>query len=177
MTRDRGALFRHWLARGLGGVTLFVLAGCAASPPGPMSDICYPPNGPVRPTLASKWRTAAGLICWPLDDGFAAPRQQVTLPPGTLLDRYGADNGRFLSFAGESYSARSLPYVCAAQPYSLFKVVRPLAVEIGQASPWFDDSGGAIQVQTSKTVGDLLKEKPSPLAKIPPVTPPSCGSD
>ena len=34
----------------------------------------------------------------------------------------------------------------------------PLPVKIGSAAPWFDEPGGAIQVQTDASAGQLLAD-------------------
>ena len=121
---------------------------------------CTPPverPGWVRPELAATWLDGGG-VRWPPDDGFRGAAVPIVLPAGVLLDRFGADGGRFLSPKGAAFRARALPSVCAGQPYSVFRVASPLPVWIGRAAGWFDEPGGATQVQTDATVAQLLAD-------------------
>jgi hypothetical protein len=126
-----------------------LLAGCA----GPVSR-----PGWVRGDLGAAWLTAAGEVRWPPEDGFRGAAVPIVLPAGVLLDRFGSDNGRFLSPKGAAFRGRALPSVCAAQPYSAFRVASPLPVWIGRAAAWFDEPGGATQVQTDASVAQLLAD-------------------
>ena len=125
-----------------------VLAGCAAPVERP---------GWVRPDLGASWLDGSG-VRWPPEDGFRGAAVPIVLPAGVLLDRFGADTGRFLSPKGAAFRARALPSVCANQPYSVFRVASPLPVWIGRAAAWFDEPGGATQVQTDATVAQLLAD-------------------
>lgn len=124
------------------------LAGCAA-PQRP---------GWVRPDLDPAWLADGGAVRWPPDDGFRGAAVPIVLPPGVLLDRFGADSGRFLSPKGAAFAARALPTVCATQPYSVFRTATPLPAWIGRAAPWFGEPGGATQLQTDATVRQLLDD-------------------
>jgi hypothetical protein len=73
-----------------------------------------------------------------------------------LLDRFGSTGGRFFSPLGAPYSARALPYVCAAQVYTVYRVHGPLEVQSGTAAPWFGEPGGAIQYKSDGTAAELL---------------------
>jgi hypothetical protein len=135
---------RAWWALWVG----LVLAGCA----GPVER-----PGWVRPDLDPAWVSGGG-VRWPPDDGFKGAAVPIVLPAGVLLDRFGPDTGRFLSPKGAGFRARALPTVCATQPYSAFRVALPLPVWIGRAAAWFDEPGGATQVQTDATVAQLLAD-------------------
>lgn len=134
----------RWMVLALAGW----VAGCAAPVERP---------GWVRPELAATW-LAEGGVRWPPDDGFRSAAVAMVLPAGVLLDRFGPDSGRFLSPKGAAFRARALPTVCASQPYSVFRVASPLPVWIGRAAAWFDEPGGATQVQTDATVAQLLAD-------------------
>lgn len=121
---------------------------------------CAPPverPGWVRPDLAATWLDGGG-VRWPPDDGFRGAAVPIVLPEGVLLDRFGSDGGRFLSPKGAAFRARALPSVCAGQAYSVFRVASPLPVWIGRAAGWFDEPGGATQVQIDATVAQLLAD-------------------
>jgi len=104
----------------------------------------------IRPDLAAKWFDASGNLLWPPNDGFAAPPAEATLPPGTLIDRYGSEGGRFFSPAHASYAGRALPYAQDKMPYTVYRVEAPLRVQAGTAAPWFDAPGGAVQYKTEE---------------------------
>ena len=67
-----------------------------------------------------------------------------TLAPGTLIDRFGPNTGRFVSPAGTPFSARGLPPEAALERFQAFEVLQPLNVEGSIASPAF---GGGLGVQ------------------------------
>ncbi|HEY1723721.1 MAG TPA: TNT domain-containing protein [Magnetospirillaceae bacterium] len=147
---------------------LVFLAACATQAP-------LPPD--ARPGLAAHWVKSDGNYDWPPDSGFAAPPTHETLPPDTLLDRFGSPRGRFLSPEGASYDSRALPYACTLEikQYHVYETVKPLSVSAGKAAPWFDEPGGAIQYMTDESVQQLLDEhaliepQPQPAA-------PSCAN-
>jgi len=66
-----------------------------------------------------------------------------TLRPGTLIDRYGSNFGRFVSPAGTPFSRRGLPPETALERFQTFEVLRPLDVEGSIASPAFGGGLGA----------------------------------
>jgi Tuberculosis necrotizing toxin len=134
----------------------------APSPPPPPPPLAstvpnhLPPG--VRPNLSARWLDPRGNLAWPPDDGFAAVPAGVVLPPGMLIDRFGATTGRFFSPKGASFDARALPYACETQVYTAYRVERPLYVWSGKAAEWFDEPGGATQFETDATVAQLLKD-------------------
>jgi hypothetical protein len=115
-----------------------------------------PPN--ARADLADEWFDPNGRYRFPDNDGFKGPPQEVTLAPGTLIDRYGQPGGRFLSPAGTPYEARALPYDRAKMDYYRYEVVKPLAVKAGEIVPWFDQPGGGTQYVTAISVGQLVTD-------------------
>lgn len=135
-------------------LALLFLAGCAGSPGG--TTPASLPDG-ARPDLSPKW-VHDGDYRWPPANGFDGPFAYLVLPPGVLLDRFGSDYGRFFSPKGATFDARALPTVCANLTYSVFKVTAPLPVRIGAAAPWFDEPGGATQVQTDASAAQLLAD-------------------
>ena len=50
-----------------------------------------------------------GSPIWPSNRGFAGNPTTIVLEPGTLIDRYGYDNGTFVSPKGTAYTERALP--------------------------------------------------------------------
>ena len=136
-------------------LVLLLLAGCATAP---AAAPAAPPTQALRPDLAAQWRDASGAIVWPSHDGFAATPVLLVLPPGVLIDRFGSDYGRFFSPKGAAYKARALPYVCASLVYRVYRTDQPLLVWTGTAAPWFDQPGGATQLETDATAAQLLAD-------------------
>lgn len=120
---------------------------------------CVPEHAPARPGLdPALWLNTDGSIYWPAQEGFYGRPAQVDLAPGTLLDRFGDQCGRFVSPKGEAYSARALPYACMAQSYTVYRVQTTLHVTAGKAEGWFDEPGGAEQYETPQPIYLLLQQ-------------------
>jgi hypothetical protein len=135
---------------------------CCGSPSTPS------PHRPWRGFFRSclRWRAAARAkptssaieSLW-----FQAPRRGFlggwakteTLKAGTVIDRYGAETGRFLSPGGTPFEARSLP--TGSGPLRAYEVAKPLEVQAGITAPAFGQSGLGIQYMTSKSVADLIR--------------------
>lgn len=145
--------------RRIAALFLLALAGCATAPAGspPVGSAASALPAGARPDLSKKW-VENGSFRWPPRDGFDGPVTYLVLPEGVLLDRFGSDYGRFFSPKGASFDARALPTVCPDLTYSVFRVTAPLPVRIGAAAPWFDESGGATQVQTDASAAQLLAD-------------------
>jgi hypothetical protein len=122
----------------------------------------------ARPDLGREW-VNGGEYRWPPGDGFAGPAVYILLTPGVLLDRFGAETGRFFSPKGATFRARALPMVCAELPYSVYRIARPLPVRIGAAAAWFGEFGGATQVMTDATAAQLVAD--GTLTRLTPETP------
>jgi len=102
-----------------------------------------------------QWVDNKAQITGPPNDGCAAAPESKTLAPGDMIDRYGPEGGSFFSPRGEGYRARAVPYVCAKMDYRVYRVARPLAVKSCNAAAWFDEPGGAVQLQTRDPVYKL----------------------
>ena len=94
---------------------------------------------------------------WPDMDGLWGPSTREVLRPGTLIDRYGGDGGKYFSPVGTSKKARSLP-PGAPRPLVTFEVLKPLEVEAGTIAPWYGEPGGGVQYRTRSTVRQLVDE-------------------
>jgi hypothetical protein len=78
-----------------------------------------------------------------------------TLQPGTVIDRYGAETGRFFSPGGTPLEARSLP--TGAGPLNTYQVLKSFNVQGGIAASAFGQAGGGVQYIASQTVSDLIE--------------------
>jgi hypothetical protein len=118
----------------------------------------------LNPDLGKEWTDAAGQLRWPPNDGCAAAPVRITLAPGTELDRYGSEFGRFFANPGVPWDARALPYDRTSMPYAVYVVRQPLVVETCAIAPWFGAPGLGVQyrtldnVQILKSVGVLVQK-------------------
>ena len=122
-----------------------LLSGCSTGGPPPVTSGL----SPLRETLNTRW------LRWPDDNGCAGPATAATLPPGTLIDRFGSEGGNYFSPRGESFGSRALPYVCERTAYTVYRVEKPLPVKVCKAAAWFDEPGGAEQYQTDQPAYQL----------------------
>jgi RHS repeat-associated protein len=103
-----------------------------------------------------KWVDDAGNIIWPKNDGFAGVADDVTLQPGTMIDRYGYEGGSFVSPEGIPYEMRSLAPGTEVKPYHIYEVVKPVDGLGGEIAPWFGQPGGGTQYKLNQTIQELL---------------------
>jgi len=103
-----------------------------------------------------QWANGKANISWPPNDGCAERPHNETIPVGAELDRFGSEGGTFFSPKGESFRGRAVPYVCKQMDYRVYRVLKPIPVKACKAAPWFDEPGGAKQVQTAEPAFKLL---------------------
>jgi hypothetical protein len=91
--------------------------------------------------------------------GFASSEMQI-VPPGKILDRVGKEYGRFMGEPGTSISARGLPMGSEGLPYSQYRVLKPIEMQVGPAAPVpvYGASGGAPQYLPRLSVKQLLEQ-------------------
>lgn len=144
--------------------SLFVIFFLAAIPyagPAQAQAETAPPAGfpaNLRWELVPKWIqwvADKAQISWPPNDGCAAAPVARSLAGGEMIDRFGSEFGTFFSPKGESFASRAVPYVCRQMDYRVYRVLKPIAVKSCKAAPWFDEPGGAIQVQTTDPANKL----------------------
>lgn len=136
-------------ARALATVCLLVLGLAACQSSAPSSGL-PPPASQMRATLGAHW------LLWPDKDGCADAPRTVTLQPGTRIDRYGDEKGRFFADPGTPFGARSLPYDEGRTRYTVYVVKQPLLVERCGILPWFDEPGGGTQYKSTQPASDLV---------------------
>ena len=142
VARSRVGVLSSLLAVTLG------LAACQQPPSGGLAST----EAPVRSTLGPKW------LVWPDDDGCADTPRTIILQPGTTIDRYGDNKGRFFAEPGTPFPARSLPYDESGTRYTVYVVRQPLAVEACRIRPWFDQAGGGTQFKSAAPAVSLLTD-------------------
>ncbi|TEA14089.1 hypothetical protein C8034_v003506 [Colletotrichum sidae] len=112
-----------------------------------------------------------GKMAYPPFEGYGidtAGRPAVfnlTLTPGTYVDRFGSEFGRYVAPAGSPYAQRSLPpHNLNAAPdskypynYYVYAVARSLVVQAGPIAPWFGQPGLGLQFLLSASLSDLVQ--------------------
>ncbi|MGW0037025.1 TNT domain-containing protein [Gordonia sp. NPDC003376] len=97
---------------------------------------------------------------WPPEDGYVLDGQgrpiksEITLTPGTRMDRYGGETGTFLAPPGTPYAKRALPPAnlgAADYPeycnYHVYQVLKPFKVYTGRIAKAFEQPGGGTQYE------------------------------
>ena len=155
-------------------IATVIVAGCAAVPP--QTALCTHNGSPpvLRADLPAQFENSPGRVVWPPNDGFAPATLPVIVQPGALIDRFGDSAGKFFSPKGTGYRERALPYVCRGYTYASYKVAKPLPALLGTAVPWFGEPGGAVQIETTACVNQLLAA--GVLEPVPNSQPPACSS-
>lgn len=98
-----------------------------------------------------------GTTWWPEKFGGGISEPVPTkLPIGSILDRYGAETGTYLSPKGTPFTARSLPGPAKGAPVN-YRVTKALPVEQSITAPWFDKPGGGIQYKLTPPDGWNVK--------------------
>ena len=99
---------------------------------------------------------------WPDKDtqpnGFDSPeeRHPAVIEPGSVIDRFGKADGRFLSPPGTPYDQRGLPPQNLDDGYHQYQVLKPIPVWAGKIAPAMGQPGGGIQYLSPTTVADLV---------------------
>ncbi|WP_295843108.1 glycohydrolase toxin TNT-related protein, partial [uncultured Apibacter sp.] len=111
---------------------------------------------------AEDWKALEDFMgngSWPPNQGFTNI-EEITLPVGTKLDRYGHEGGRFLAPLGASFESRALPISSnVSSNLRFYEVIKPLKVDAGPAIPWFGQKGMGTQYFTGdKNIAQLIEE-------------------
>ncbi|KZL14357.1 hypothetical protein PsAD2_03761 [Pseudovibrio axinellae] len=117
----------------------------------------------TRPDGSTKWPNA---VTPDPHTGKLHPRgflngkyDEVVLPEGRLIDRYGGDNGDYFSVPGTPFEQRAMAGNGPSGEPRLFKVIKPLPMKQGEIAPWFGQPGGGTQYQSQMPLKKLLKKK------------------
>ncbi len=87
-----------------------------------------------------------GSYNWPEKLGFVDGPQPGTLAEGTILDRYGSNNGAFLSPEGIPFEQRALGPSVGNREYHRYEVLKLLPIIEGEIAPAFGKPGGGRQI-------------------------------
>ncbi|MEV4319317.1 TNT domain-containing protein [Actinocrispum sp. NPDC049592] len=89
-------------------------------------------------------------------EGGIAPGEAEILPPGTIIDRFGTEEGRVFAAESTAFSRRSLPPSHLRAGYRRYRVARALPVWKGFSAAWFAQSGGGVRYRTVYPAADLV---------------------
>ncbi len=89
-------------------------------------------------------------------EGGIAPGEPEVLPPGTIIDRFGTEEGRVFAAESTAFSRRSLPPSHLRAGYRRYRVARALPVWKGFSAAWFAQSGGGVRYRTVYPAADLV---------------------
>lgn len=85
-------------------------------------------------------------------------KHEMTLSPGTIVDRFGSDHGVYTSPYGTPLTNRSLPIgTINERTYSVFRVLKPIKVDAGTIAPYFGEMGGGTQYIFKETIENIIK--------------------
>jgi hypothetical protein len=94
---------------------------------------------------------------YPPNRGFLGDPTRQTLVPGSVVDRYGNEQGVFVAPYGTPLGARSLPPSALNAQYNRYQVIKPIEVDRGITAPWFQQPGMGSQYVLPSSVQDLLR--------------------
>jgi Tuberculosis necrotizing toxin len=165
----------HTPPAGPGGNILVDHPPAAGAPLGPQPVVGpahpQPPNSPLfdgyRPIAPGpQFARPDGTLIYPDDSlptrpyavtGTVVPN--VTLPRGTLLERFGYPGGAYLAPDGTPFAELALPPGSAVKPLFQYVVDDPAAlppgwrIEQSEVAPWFEQPGGGQQYRIIKPDG------------------------
>ena len=126
------------LSAGLLGLTSGAIAGTA-------EGIKSARNEYKNPWTNAPW--------YPPKKGFLGKPEVIDMPVGTY-DRFGGDQGFFLSPDNTPFEQRSLPsFKNDMSIYSKYRIIQPIpGVKKGIVAPWFGYPGGGIQFYLPKSI-------------------------
>ncbi len=101
---------------------------------------------------------APWLGYYPPNNGFSGSTETITLPSGTILQRFGGTSGSFVAPYYTSPMSLSLPYAQLPNMNNpqLYVLNQSLEITAGTAAPWFGQSGGGTQYLLPQAIRELL---------------------
>jgi len=109
---------------------------------------------------AAGYSTDGAEFSWPFSEvnpeGGTAPGEPEVLEADTVLDRFGAADGRVFAADGTPFAQRSLPPPHLALGYHRYRVLRSLPVWRAVSAPWFAQPGGGIRYRATHSAAELV---------------------
>ncbi|MCR4989884.1 MAG: TNT domain-containing protein [Lachnospiraceae bacterium] len=89
--------------------------------------------------------------------------QDIVLPYGKLICRYGNIRGRITTDLESKYENLSLPYIKESVEYHVYRVVADglkvkCTVSKGKVAPMFDSNGGAVQYKHYQSIANEVNQ-------------------
>jgi hypothetical protein len=110
----------------------------------------------VRPATEDE----AAEYAWPpglsFPEGGCDRGEAVRLAPGTVLDRFGGNEGRVFSVPETPFAARSLPPDRLSAGYHRYEVLRELPMWWALSAAWFGQPGGGVRYRAVYPAADLV---------------------
>ena len=102
----------------------------------------------------------AAEFAWPpgqsFPEGGCDHGEAVRLAQGTILDRFGSNEGRVFSVPGTPFAARSLPPDQLTAGYHRYEVLRELPMWWALSAAWFGQPGGGVRYRSIYPAADLV---------------------
>ncbi|SFQ21336.1 Protein of unknown function [Amycolatopsis arida] len=89
-------------------------------------------------------------------EGGCAPGDPVSLPEGTVIDRFGTAAGRVFAPSGTPFAERSLPPTHLSAGYRRYRVLRELPVWRSVSAGWFGQPGGGTRLRAVYSAAELV---------------------
>jgi hypothetical protein len=91
-----------------------------------------------------------------VDGTFQVESDDLSLVPGTTIDRFGIASGSYVSPTGTPFIQRSLAPGTQYAPYNIYNVLKPIDVQAGPIAPAFGMPGGGMQYKLPSPVQSLI---------------------
>jgi hypothetical protein len=102
----------------------------------------------------------AAEYAWPpsqsFPEGGCDHGEAAVVAPGTVLDRFGGNDGRVFSVDGTPFRSRSLPPDRLTAGYHRYEVLRELPMWWSRSAAWFGQSGGGVRYRAVYPAADLV---------------------
>ncbi|TDP93662.1 TNT domain-containing protein [Labedaea rhizosphaerae] len=89
-------------------------------------------------------------------EGGTAPGEPEVLDAGTVLDRFGREDGRVFAAAGTPFAQRALPPSHVDLEYRRYRVVEPIPVWRSVSAAWFAQPGGGVRYRSTRSAAELV---------------------
>lgn len=102
----------------------------------------------------------AAEYAWPpgelFPEGGRDAGEPVVLEPGTLVDRFGTQEGRVFAADGTVFAQRALPPDFLVTGYHRYRVLRDLPMWRATSAPWFGQPGGGARYRAVYPAAELV---------------------
>lgn len=110
----------------------------------------------VRPASEAEKAEYAWPPSQQFPEGGCDHGEAVRLAPGTILDRFGTNEGRVFSVPATSFAARSLPPEALTAGYHRYEVVAELPMWWALSTAWFGQPGAGVRYRAVYSAADLV---------------------